>query len=663
MAPKAAKKGDELQQKSPAEFFADNKNIAGFDNPGKCLYTTVRELVENALDSAESISRLPEITITIEEVSRARLNALRGVEHHDRIDEQLYQDWESEDAKRRRLVKEAKEQMRLVKVASKKGEAAAAAEGKAAEARKAKEGVARGTLFYKVTVKDNGSGMPHGDIPNMLGRVLSGTKYGVKQTRGKFGLGAKMALIWSKMTTGLPFTITSALQRQDFRSAYILDIDIHKNEPNVHKEARLPNPGGWHGTELSVTIEGNFAGAYKGYILRYLRQIAVITPYAQFSFRYVAEDPKASLDLAFKRRTDAMPPAPMVTKHHPSSVDLELVKRLVVATDKKNMVAFLSKEFDCITRDLAGRLVEEMRSGVQADTPPCKMTTQQVVRLHQLLHEARFSDPSGNHLSPAGEYNLRLGVMKELRPELIATHSGDVRVFEGHAFVVEAAVSVGGRNMKPGLNIYRFANRIPLLFEAGNDVITKTAAKRINWAAYKINHKADKVGVFVSIVSTKIPFKGAGKEYVGDDVDEMVAAVKAAIMSCGAKIARQQAAREHQLRKRNLTKYIPNTAAAIFAVLESMAAAPAKGPKRRRLQERHDVPALVQSGEVTEALLAARLAEHVERIDTDMALEYQVQQGLAAGAAKKEVYLAPATARTKYGPDLHTAACVVRLLQ
>jgi DNA topoisomerase VI subunit B len=33
---------------------------------------------------------------------------------------------------------------------------------------------------------------------------------GVKQTRGKFGLGAKMALIWSKMTTGLPFTISSA---------------------------------------------------------------------------------------------------------------------------------------------------------------------------------------------------------------------------------------------------------------------------------------------------------------------------------------------------------------------------------------------------------------------------------------------------------------------
>jgi hypothetical protein len=40
-------------------------------------------------------------------------------------------------------------------------------------------------------------------------------------------------------------------------------------------------------------------------------------------------------------------------------------------------------------------------------------------------------------------------------------------VLEGHAFIVEAAVSIGGRDLKPGINIYRFANRIPLLFEVG----------------------------------------------------------------------------------------------------------------------------------------------------------------------------------------------------
>lgn len=51
--------------------------------------------------------------------------------------------------------------------------------------------------------------------------------------------------------------------------------------------------------------------------------------------------------------------------------------------------------------------------------------------------------------------------------------------------------------------------------QGGSDVITKTALKRINWASYKINQSQDKVGVFVSIVSTKIPYKGAGKEYIG----------------------------------------------------------------------------------------------------------------------------------------------------
>lgn len=33
--------------------------------PGKSLYTTVRELVENSLDSSESISELPVVEVTM----------------------------------------------------------------------------------------------------------------------------------------------------------------------------------------------------------------------------------------------------------------------------------------------------------------------------------------------------------------------------------------------------------------------------------------------------------------------------------------------------------------------------------------------------------------------------------------------------------------------
>lgn len=41
-------------------------------------------------------------------------------------------------------------------------------------------------------------------------------------------------------------------------------------------------------------------------------------------------------------------------KHHPASVDLELVKRLVLSTKYNNLQGFLYKEFACISKDYAG---------------------------------------------------------------------------------------------------------------------------------------------------------------------------------------------------------------------------------------------------------------------------------------------------------------------
>ncbi|CAI8611036.1 unnamed protein product [Vicia faba] len=76
------------------------------------------------------------------------------------------------------------------------------------------------------------------------------------------------------------------------------------------------------------------------------------------------------------------------------------------------------------------------------------LTSQQLVRIHQLFRQAKFDDPSGHCLSPAGEYNLRLGIIKELHPDMVATYSGSAQVFEGHPFIVEAGISIGGKDVK-----------------------------------------------------------------------------------------------------------------------------------------------------------------------------------------------------------------------
>jgi DNA topoisomerase-6 subunit B len=50
---------------SVSEFFAKNRHLLGFDNPRKALLTTVKEAVDNALDACEEAGILPELWVRI----------------------------------------------------------------------------------------------------------------------------------------------------------------------------------------------------------------------------------------------------------------------------------------------------------------------------------------------------------------------------------------------------------------------------------------------------------------------------------------------------------------------------------------------------------------------------------------------------------------------
>ncbi len=60
---------------SVSEFFAKNRHLLGFDNPRKALLTTVKEAVDNAIDACEEGGILPEIWIHIERVGPDRFRA------------------------------------------------------------------------------------------------------------------------------------------------------------------------------------------------------------------------------------------------------------------------------------------------------------------------------------------------------------------------------------------------------------------------------------------------------------------------------------------------------------------------------------------------------------------------------------------------------------
>jgi DNA topoisomerase-6 subunit B len=57
---------------SVSEFFAKNRHLLGFDNPRKALLTTVKEAVDNALDACEEAGILPEVWVHMEATGENR---------------------------------------------------------------------------------------------------------------------------------------------------------------------------------------------------------------------------------------------------------------------------------------------------------------------------------------------------------------------------------------------------------------------------------------------------------------------------------------------------------------------------------------------------------------------------------------------------------------
>ena len=57
---------------SVSEFFAKNRHLLGFDNPRKALLTTVKEAVDNSLDACEEAGIVPEIWVAIEATGNNR---------------------------------------------------------------------------------------------------------------------------------------------------------------------------------------------------------------------------------------------------------------------------------------------------------------------------------------------------------------------------------------------------------------------------------------------------------------------------------------------------------------------------------------------------------------------------------------------------------------
>ncbi len=427
-----------FEEISPADFFYRNRDIAGFTNPSRAIYSTVRELVENSLDACEVHNIMPNIYV------------------------------------------------RLSRESDSQGEPST----------------------YRIRVEDNGSGMRSDVIPSAFGQVLFGSKYILRQTRGTFGLGGKMAVLYGQITTNTGTQVISSDGKSKIFEFQLL-MDIKNNKPIILNQKIYPNDSKWHGTIIEFLTEADYARA-KAKIVEYLKQTAIVAPYANITFI----DPRGRF-YKFERFATTMPNPPTETIPHPHGVDVETIRRLINVTDVRNMISFMRTHFQRVGETTALKFLDF--SGVNPKKKPRDLTPDEIVLLvNGMKNYESFLPPDASCLSPLGIDSLKAGIEKELNPEFVAVHKRKPSAYSGFPFIIEAGVAYGGDILRTGgVILYRFANKIPLLFDEASDVSWKVVNNIINWRHYKVLPE-DPLAVFVHICSLKIPYKTVGKEFIAD---------------------------------------------------------------------------------------------------------------------------------------------------
>ena len=505
-------------KKAESEFFVDNSALAGFTGE-RILYMSVRELIENSLDSCEINHILPDIHL--------RLKLLDGLND-----------------------------------------------------------------LWIISCKDNGIGIPSEKVPVAVCSFLTSGKYVEKQQRGLFGVGLKMIAAFSTKDTDHPLRVWSKSEEES-ECYFDLRTDIGTNKPITLFKKNVKNDEsqieGESGFKVEAVLRAKLSPVTKNKIYDYVSQTSIVNPYAIITFE--TDEGKVT----FKRRTEIMPNPSREVLPHPYDMDLKTLKKAIFnfMNQKTTLQGILSNSFQKMSNDKAKEIITTAGLPIK---PADKYDEHELIKVVNVCKHTKFQSPNTDHLSPIGEKILTVGMTSEysiilnketansgsqtqlsakiLKPALTA-YSSRICIVNNRPTIVECGIAYGGDI--PSFKLFRFANKIPLLYDEGSDVAREVISevginkmgiskKEVKEQYSHVETKSDRtveylpIHIFFHICSTKIPYKTAGKESIASEGD-----LKKYMKSClsdlyrkvSAQIRRELKLKEDENKLRLYKHYIP----------------------------------------------------------------------------------------------------------
>lgn len=560
-----------------SEFFSKNRHLLGFDNPTKALLTTVREAVDNALDACEEATILPEVTVQIDEVSESRYIVTITDNGPGIVKAQLGKIFGQllYGSKFHRLKQSRGQQGIGISAAVMYGQMTTGQP--AVVVSKIGKGKPAHRVALQIDTKKNRPEIVSEDVVDDAAWEARDHGTSISITLEGAYKGGKHSVDTYLRQTGLanPHATIVFISPKGERSTYPRVVDALPVEP----VEILPHP---HGIELGTLMQmlqdagtqtlGTFL---KGSFSR------VTPPVVDEIAQHASLSPRMSANAASRGEVEALYKAIQQTKimapptNCLSPIGEEaLVKGLYwLFVEAQKNDALKSDDDD---DDAPMRAARPGEDGPQMalDLDGSKRSVD--------VNQDKGADKKGEAASASPAEELKkltldedFAVASESEQFFVTAVTRPPAVYRGNPFQIEVGLFYGkGLPADELARVYRFANRVPLQYQAAACAMSKSVVS-VPWRNYEVAQAkgAPPMGplvIMTHIASAWVPYTSESKEAIAP-YDEIMKELRLAIMECGRRLQKflrrkKREAEEHKKRS-YITKYLDPIGEALQDIL------------------------------------------------------------------------------------------------
>ena len=388
--------------------------------------------------------------------------------------------------------------------------------------------------------QDNGPGIPRNSVENVFGKFLLGSRFhAIRQTRGQQGIGITVVVMYSQLTTGSKTHVISKI-KSDSSAVYVnLVLDTRRNKATKSNERRdvwfEDSEEVSSGLKIQTVMKAKYQRGRQS-VNQYLRMTSIVNPHA--TIQLIVRDGNGEIidHGHWIRTTERLPRVVEEIKPHPHGIHLGQLQRMLKEADERKLTSFLRHNFSGVSMRAAREILE--KAELEEGRTPVRIKPDEAQAMLDSFQKVKLLAPPTDCLSPIEEILIKKGLSKAIDSRFASTVTRKPAVSQGNPFQIEVGLVFGGDLSADGpIEVLRFANRVPLMYQQGGCLLTK-ALESVDWKRYGLDHPGGKglpkgpAAVLIHLASTNVQFTSEAKEAVADN-EEVFEEIRKAMLEVG----------------------------------------------------------------------------------------------------------------------------------